>query len=310
MGRPLGHARIATEATSQVARMTESPLIRPENRPIKARQALSVLLIDNQPESRALLKAALRSIPTVVEIREASTAAHVPDLLAQNAVSIVLIEQNLDETDVFELVKRIRHDPATAGIRFVLMSGHLDTESRRLGIEAGILGYLSKPFDINSLERALKDSMGKVSTNLKETLNKVRRIEFFSDFTDIELVRLLKICHTRKYQDGDMIFNEGEKGDRLYVLIMGQVEIIKHREQGFETLATLNPGDCFGEMALVDQEPRSADARAKGDAMIIEVNDQIINDINDILALKLFRKIAILVTKKLRTYTSQHVDNN
>ena len=290
--------------------MTESPLIRPENRPIKARQALSVLLIDNQPESRALLKAALRSIPTVVEIREASTAAHVPDLLAQNAVSIVLIEQNLDETDVFELVKRIRHDPATAGIRFVLMSGHLDTESRRLGIEAGILGYLSKPFDINSLERALKDSMGKVSTNLKETLNKVRRIEFFSDFTDIELVRLLKICHTRKYQDGDMIFNEGEKGDRLYVLIMGQVEIIKHREQGFETLATLNPGDCFGEMALVDQEPRSADARAKGDAMIIEVNDQIINDINDILALKLFRKIAILVTKKLRTYTSQHVDNN
>jgi len=58
----------------------------------------------------------------------------------------------------------------------------------------------------------------------------------------------------------------------------------------------------------VDQEPRSADARAKGDTMIIEVNDQIINDINDILALKLFRKIAILVTKKLRTYTSQHQD--
>jgi response regulator RpfG family c-di-GMP phosphodiesterase len=288
--------------------MTESPLIRPENRPVKPKQALSVLLIDNQPESRALLKAALRSIPSVVEIREASTTKHVPQLLAQHAASIVLVEQNIEDEDVFELVKGIRRDPATANTRFVLMSNHLDTESRRRGIEAGILGYLSKPFDINSLERSLKDSMGKVSTNLKETLNKVRRIEFFSDFTDMDLVRLLKICHTRKYQDGETIFNEGERGDRLYVLIMGQVEIIKHRDTGTETLATMNAGDCFGEMALVDQEPRSADARAKGDTMIIEVNDQIINDINDILALKLFRKIAILVTKKLRTYTSQHQD--
>ena len=289
--------------------MTESPLIRPENRPVKPKHALSVLLIDNQPESRALLKAALRSINTVDDIREASTTAHVPDMLAKQAATVVMIEQNLDDADVFNFVKTIRRDPATAGTRFVLMSGHLDTDSRRKGIEAGILGYLSKPFDINSLERALKDSMGKVSTNLKETLNKMRRIEFFSDFQDIELVRLLKICHTRKYQDGETIFNEGEKGDRLYVLIMGQAEIIKHREQGTQVLATMNPGDCFGEMALVDQEPRSADARAKGDAMIIEVNDQIINDINDILALKLFRKIAILVTKKLRTYTSQHAQN-
>jgi response regulator RpfG family c-di-GMP phosphodiesterase len=288
--------------------MTESPLIRPENRPVNPRQALSVLLIDNQPESRALLKAALRSISAVEDIREASTTSHVPGLLSQRGASIVLIEQDIDQEDVFKLVKTIRHDPATANTRFVLMSGHLDTESRRKGIEAGILGYLSKPFDINSLERALKDSMGKVSTNVKETLNKVRRIEFFSDFTDIELVRLLKICHTRKYQDGETIFSEGEKGDRLYVLIMGQVDIVKHRDGGAETLATLNAGDCFGEMALVDQEPRSADARAKGDSMIIEVNDQIINDINDILALKLFRKIAILVTKKLRSYTAQHAD--
>jgi response regulator RpfG family c-di-GMP phosphodiesterase len=288
--------------------MTESPLIRPENRPVKPRQALSVLLIDNQPESRALLKAALRSIPVVDDIRESSTAGHVPQLLAQHPATVVMVEQNLDKENVFDLVKQLRHDPSTAATRFVLMSNHLDTESRRKGIEAGILGYLSKPFDINSLERALKDSMGKVSTNLKETLNKMRRIEFFSDFTDIELVRLLKICHTRKYAEGETIFNEGEKGDRLYVLIMGQVEILKHRDTGPEVLATMNAGDCFGEMALVDQEPRSADARAKGDTMIIEVNDQIINDINDILALKLFRKIAILVTKKLRAYTSAHQD--
>ena len=72
-----------------------------------------------------------------------------------------------------------------------------------------------------------------------------------------------------------------------------------------ESLATVSPGDCFGEMAIVDMEPRSADARAVSDASLIEVNAQIIKNVNDVLALKIFRKLAILVTRKLRNYTSQ-----
>lgn len=287
--------------------MTETLLVSPENRgPAKTVRALNVALVDNIPESRALLKAAMRSIPYIDNIRETSSAANLPLILSEQPVNVVIIEENMDEDDgdIFGLVKKVRANPGTSGVKFILMSSNLNTESRRKGMEAGILGYLSKPFDIMSLERAIKDSMGKVSTNLKETLNKVRRIEFFSDFKDLELVRLLKICHTRKYQDKDQIFNEGEKGDRLYVLIAGKVEIIKGSEGDPTVLATLTPGDVFGEMALVDHEPRSAEARAKGDSMIIEVNDQILSDIEDILALKLFRKIAILVTKKLRNYTA------
>ncbi len=57
-------------------------------------------------------------------------------------------------------------------------------------------------------------------------------------------------------------------------------------------------------MAIVDAEPRSADVRAVTDASLIEVNAQIIKDANDNLTLKIFRKLAILVTQKLRSYTS------
>ena len=293
--------------------MSESVLLNPEaHKKEKQEQGLKLLLVDPQPEGRALLKAAVRSIETVLSVRETSNAKNISGILETQKIDIVLIEQNMDDVDVFRVVKQLRLDPRFGHLRFVLMSSQLDMESRRKGIEAGILGYLSKPFDINSLERALKDSMGKVSTNHKDTLNKVRRIDFFSDFSDLELVRLLKICHTRKFSEGETVFSEGEKGDRLYVVIMGQVEIAKKRpsDGAYERIVVLNAGDVFGEMAIVDQEPRSADVRAISDAMIIELNAQIINDINDILALKLFRKIAILVTKRLRTYTTQRINKS
>ena len=87
--------------------MSEMLLVRPENRSPKPKQALTVLVIDNVPESRALLKAALRSINAVEEVREASTTTHIGELLARDNVDIVLIEQNLDSENVFELIKTI-----------------------------------------------------------------------------------------------------------------------------------------------------------------------------------------------------------
>jgi DNA-binding NarL/FixJ family response regulator len=280
---------------------------RPEGKPRPGR-ALKILIVDPLPEARQLLKGALRNIKDVESVRETGSARHIPEILGDSPVDLIMVDQNADE-NVFETVKGLKVDPKTANTKCVLMSSTLDTEARRKGIEVGILGYLGKPYDLNSLESAIRDALGKVSTNHKDTLNKVRRIEFFSEFTDLELVRLLKICHTRKFQAGEILFREGDHGDRLYVLIAGQVHILKRREGTQEVLATLGLGECFGEMALVDQEPRSADATAATDCMVIEVNAQIINDINDILALKLFRKMAILVTKKLRTYTRSVVES-
>ena len=266
-------------------------------------RTLKLMIVDPLSESRSLLRGALRNLKQIEVVRETGTPKNIEELLGDTPLDLIMIDQNLGDENVYDVVKHLKSQPATANVKFVLMSSALDMEARRKGMEAGILGYLAKPYDLNSLERSLRDALGRVSTNHKDTLNKVRRIEFFSEFSDLELVRLLKICQTRKYHAGEPIFREGERGDRLYVLIAGQVQILKQRDTGKEVLVTQNPGDAFGEMALVDAAPRSADAVALTDCMVIEVNAEIINDINDILALKLFRKMAILVTKKLREYT-------
>lgn len=270
---------------------------------------LSVLVVDPSPESRSLLKGALRSVDGVHTVRDSGTPQNVMEIIHEQPADVIFLEQQLGEDqDAFELVKQIKNQPAGANAKFVLTSSELDMESRRKGMEAGILGYLSKPFDIRGLEAAIRDALGKVSTNHKDTLNKVRRIAFFTDFSDMELVRLLKICHTRKFAKDEVVFSEGELGDRFYVLLAGNVEITKQRKDRVESLMTVQAGECFGEMAIVDAEPRSADVHAVNDATLLEVNAEIIKNVNDVLALKIFRKLAILVTQKLRAYTEHHED--
>ena len=279
-----------------------------EQKPDKDAEGIHVMVVDPNAEGRSLLKAALRSVSSVASIRETGTPQNILGMLDEHPADLIFIEQGQVEDDVYHVVQHIRNQPAGANTRFVLMSTELNMDSRRQGMGAGILGYLSKPYDIRGLEAAIRDAMGKVSTNHKDTLNKVRRIEFFSEFSDPELVQLLKICHTRKFSKGETVFREGELGDRFFILIAGSVEITKQRKDHVESLMTIQAGDCFGEMAIVDAEPRSADVGAVTDSTVIEVNAQIIKDPNDTLALKIFRKLAILVTQKLRSYTSHMED--
>lgn len=284
--------------------MAEIQRVAPASRPARGQSALCVMVVDMHPDNRALLKGALRGLEQVGSVVESSSVGNIMDVVAANPVDVMIIDAEWENEDVFQVVRRVKSDPRGTKLNFVLMSAALDVESRRKGMEVGISGYLPKPFDIGRLDAALRDAQGKVTTNHKDTLNKVRRIPFFSDFTDAELVRLLKICHTRKFAAGETVFHQGDYGDRLYLLLAGEVEIIKHRDGGStERLTVHKAGEVFGEMAIVDSSPRSADARMLTDGMLIELNAEIINDINDILALKMFRKMAMLVTQKLREYT-------
>jgi NADH dehydrogenase len=64
------------------------------------------------------------------------------------------------------------------------------------------------------------------------------------------------------FEPDEVVFREGDYGDRLYIVVDGEVEVTKHRPGGGEVvLARLGPGECFGEMALVTDRPRMATAR-------------------------------------------------
>ena len=76
----------------------------------------------------------------------------------------------------------------------------------------------------------------------------------------------------RTYGDGDVIARQGVRGESMYVVQSGLVEVLVERPQGDLKLSTLGQGVVFGEMSLFTGEPRSATVRALGEARVLTVD--------------------------------------
>lgn len=84
---------------------------------------------------------------------------------------------------------------------------------------------------------------------------------------------MIKLAELGKvYKDGEMVFRQGERGDCMYVVQSGRVEIILESSEGDIKLMLLKPGDIFGEMSLFTNAPRSATAVAKGRSRVLTVD--------------------------------------
>jgi CRP-like cAMP-binding protein len=76
----------------------------------------------------------------------------------------------------------------------------------------------------------------------------------------------------RVYQDGEVVVQQGDVGDCMYVIQEGQVEVVLEQEGGEVHLAVRGEGDFFGEMAIFEREVRMATVRALGQARILTVD--------------------------------------
>jgi CRP-like cAMP-binding protein len=76
----------------------------------------------------------------------------------------------------------------------------------------------------------------------------------------------------KEYADGEMIIRQGEPGDCMFVIQKGQVEVVTQKDGSEIRLAVRGEGDFIGEMALFEQEVRSADVRALGTARLLTID--------------------------------------
>jgi len=86
------------------------------------------------------------------------------------------------------------------------------------------------------------------------------RMPLFARLTERELLRVMQAVEVRSYGDGDVVIQEGDRGDELFIVLEGRVRV----SRGEATLTHLGPGEHVGEMALIRSVPRSATVTASG----------------------------------------------
>jgi len=112
--------------------------------------------------------------------------------------------------------------------------------------------------------------VNKKKTELSDTTRILATVPIFSDLDMKELIEVEKIVHRRKYKKGEPIFRMGDPGLGMYIIVEGTVEIVEEVENNeCKHITDLDKGAFFGDLALLDEAPRSASAIAKLDCDII-----------------------------------------
>ncbi|MDA8243583.1 MAG: cyclic nucleotide-binding domain-containing protein [Elusimicrobia bacterium] len=108
-------------------------------------------------------------------------------------------------------------------------------------------------------------------------IERLRQIPLFRGLSDAMLGEFSGYFKQTAYAGGDVIFREKTSGDSLYIVVSGEVVIEKALDAegaSFKTLAILSGGDFFGEMAVIEGQPRFAQARASAETSLYEVGRQ------------------------------------
>ena len=91
------------------------------------------------------------------------------------------------------------------------------------------------------------------------------KVAAFASMDDLMLRRLRDRMSEEPFEDGEVVFHQGDAGEAFYVILSGRAQAIRYHEDGRdEILAVMEEGSCFGERALLKDEPRFASVRAHG----------------------------------------------
>jgi len=149
-------------------------------------------------------------------------------------------------------------------------------------------------------------------SDIAETVSRIRGLALFNEFTDSELEGLASLVDCVCYGDGELIVKQDEPGDSMFVIVNGTAKVIHRSEAREFELATLSDGDFFGEIALVDEGPRSADVLAEGDARMLAISQATIRALAGVYpsaAFKLLVAVGRVLVTRLRHGNKKYIDS-
>ena len=161
--------------------------------------------------------------------------------------------------------------------------------------------YLAEIFDdykeeetIIPINKFKKRSEQNMFTILEKTIL-LKTVDLFQDIPGDLLSQISQISRAKNYENGEIIFKEGDAGDSMFIVLDGEISIKK----GDKLLAKLERGASLGEMALLDHETRSADAMAEKDSVLLKINQDVFYELMESNA-DIMKQIIKLLTSRIR----------
>ncbi len=153
----------------------------------------------------------------------------------------------------------------------------------------------------------------RVTMSRDQISERLREVALFQGLEQSDLEQILDISEALRVQGNDYVFEEGEKGDHFFVIVQGRIELRKATGDGFKKLAILKAGQAFGEMALLNQTPRSASAYALEPTYLLSVSREAFGRMlgGDTLAVRLLKNLSkALWATSVRLATTQQARTN
>ncbi|MCG8572251.1 MAG: ATP-binding protein [Spirochaetes bacterium] len=140
---------------------------------------------------------------------------------------------------------------------------------------------------------------------LQEISKIISQTHIFESLPKEDHEKIAKVTEVIKYKKGNIIFKENELADAFYIIVEGEVEILKEGKDVQEVLAKKKSYDVFGEMAVIDELPRSATIRAHSDITLLKIEkDNFTSLLKDFshISLEISRSICQTVRNTNKTY--------
>jgi len=143
----------------------------------------------------------------------------------------------------------------------------------------------------------------------REMLSFLRDSPLFRSLSKRELRSIAAIVHKRSYQEGEYVFRKGQPGAAMFIIRSGEVEVIDHDGPDHDTtIATLGPDAFFGELALLDDSPRSASVKARVSAEIcafFRTDLERVLAASPLIGLQVYRALALIIGGRLKKTNAQ-----
>jgi CRP-like cAMP-binding protein len=139
-------------------------------------------------------------------------------------------------------------------------------------------------------------------------------IEFpiFRDFDGNDIDALAAVCEELAFKAGDSVVKEGEAADAMYIVKSGVLDVQRQVAGQTRHINLLSGGEFFGEMALVDGSPRSADVMVKEDAVLIRLSSEVFRGLKKekpATALKIADVLLKTLSFRVRRSTARALDS-